>query len=1039
MGGPWASLLLLLLLLCSPHPAPATRCPRTCACYVPTELHCTFCSLRAVPHVLDPKMERVNLGFNHIRVLTHASFSGLARLQLLLLHGNEIADITKGALSDLGALQVLKLSYNQLRALHTGSLRGLRRLSRLYLDHNRLESVHPWALLGLASLRLLRLDGNRLAALAPEALATLRVRGVPACTLGVLHLAGNRLAALPAGTLARAPALRVLHLQGNPWACSCRARWMEGLQGRGRGVLRCGKEQACAACASPADRRGLDLRRLPPRMRCRSPRILTDPGDGEEPPEAEVEAEEEEVEDGEDVGEVRLRLTDARGRTAHLACRLRHAPVVRDLDVRPGLAPDTPAHVRLTLSAALVCYADPAHLAHARRLLGGDDTDDVALMMRWDPEAPRHAHSDGDLGDGSGEGHAQPSGGDPDGDELYQDRHPDVGHAHRQGGDPDVDHMYQATDSDVGQAHHRTRNPDIGHVHQGARDPDVGPAHAQDRDPVVGHTHLQDKYPDVSYMYQARDPDVGPSRQQDRHPDVGHEYDQDIGPAHPEASFPDVHDPDVGKAYRLVRGPGLSSSSPTSVPGVVARLWARPAWLLQPELTLRWAGLRGPHMHLTWTACVRGPEDPEDAPWVTLDPRDDPDDVHVVTPGQTLRLHCAAQGSETPRVAWTQPDGSVLLGDEDGGHDGGTTLEIHEVRQADAGWYRCEARVGRHGETEGWHVAYSRDGATGSGAYVEEEAMESEAYGVNEAIGSKAYAEEKATRSEAYAEEKATRSEAYPEEKATGSQAYAEEKAIKSEGYDVNEAIESEAYTENEAIGSEAYTEKAKESSAYGSDEAMRSEAYTEEKATKSETYGDEKAIQSEAYAVNEAIESEAYGANEAIESEAFTEEKAIGSEAYTEEKAIGPAAYTVSEAPGPAAFDTSEATGPAAYTSLEATAPTASAPSEATAPAAYAPSAALGPVAYGGFESAMAGRAQRVFVVASRAPAATALTLPEGAALRLGCRAEAEPAARVGWLLPGGRWAWAGTELGTDGVGVGADGTLTLPTLGPRHAGRYV
>ncbi|XP_069889895.1 matrix-remodeling-associated protein 5-like [Dipodomys merriami] len=106
MGGPrpWAS-LLLLLLLCGPHPAPATRCPRTCACYVPTELHCTFRSLRAVPHVLDPKIERVNLGFNHIRVLTHASFSGLARLQLLLLHGNEIADITEGALSDLGALQ----------------------------------------------------------------------------------------------------------------------------------------------------------------------------------------------------------------------------------------------------------------------------------------------------------------------------------------------------------------------------------------------------------------------------------------------------------------------------------------------------------------------------------------------------------------------------------------------------------------------------------------------------------------------------------------------------------------------------------------------------------------------------------------------------------------------------------------------------------------------------------------------------------------------------------------------------------------------
>ena len=37
-------------------------CPRRCACYVPTEVHCTFRYLTSIPHSLPHNVERINLG-----------------------------------------------------------------------------------------------------------------------------------------------------------------------------------------------------------------------------------------------------------------------------------------------------------------------------------------------------------------------------------------------------------------------------------------------------------------------------------------------------------------------------------------------------------------------------------------------------------------------------------------------------------------------------------------------------------------------------------------------------------------------------------------------------------------------------------------------------------------------------------------------------------------------------------------------------------------------------------------------------------------
>lgn len=61
-GGP-ARCLGTLLALCLAAPPAATACPRLCACYVPTEVHCTFRYFTAVPPHIPPDVERINLGY----------------------------------------------------------------------------------------------------------------------------------------------------------------------------------------------------------------------------------------------------------------------------------------------------------------------------------------------------------------------------------------------------------------------------------------------------------------------------------------------------------------------------------------------------------------------------------------------------------------------------------------------------------------------------------------------------------------------------------------------------------------------------------------------------------------------------------------------------------------------------------------------------------------------------------------------------------------------------------------------------------------
>ncbi|XP_008592809.1 PREDICTED: uncharacterized protein LOC103610409 [Galeopterus variegatus] len=99
-------LLLSFAVICLVATPGGRACPRRCACYVPSEVHCTFRYLTSIPDGIPPNVERINLGYNSLVRLKETDFSGLNRLELLMLHSNSIHTVPDRTFSDLQALQV---------------------------------------------------------------------------------------------------------------------------------------------------------------------------------------------------------------------------------------------------------------------------------------------------------------------------------------------------------------------------------------------------------------------------------------------------------------------------------------------------------------------------------------------------------------------------------------------------------------------------------------------------------------------------------------------------------------------------------------------------------------------------------------------------------------------------------------------------------------------------------------------------------------------------------------------------------------------
>ncbi|TDH14829.1 hypothetical protein EPR50_G00024960 [Perca flavescens] len=265
----WRWLLKALLFLAAVLPS-SGDCPKSCACNVPTELHCTFRYLTAIPDHIQPAVERINLGYNSITVLRENDLSGLENLELLMLHSNTIHSIDARAFQDLRSLQVLKMSFNKVKEIKKETFKGMDSLLRLHMDHNHIEFISPEAFYGLTKLQLVQLEGNHLQQLHPDTFITLRHSQVfKLSSVRNIHLSDNLLTTLPENIFSGCSQLENLFLHGNPWTCDCRMTWFSVWAQRNTGVLKCKRDrtyprgQLCPVCENPAPYHNRPLSFLP--------------------------------------------------------------------------------------------------------------------------------------------------------------------------------------------------------------------------------------------------------------------------------------------------------------------------------------------------------------------------------------------------------------------------------------------------------------------------------------------------------------------------------------------------------------------------------------------------------------------------------------------------------------------------------------------------------------------------------------------------------------------------------------------------------
>ena len=221
----------------------------------------------AFQHV--PSLKYLYLSQNSLHMsLQQTLFSALYHLQLLYLDQNGIISLPERLFSNLKQLQTLSLAGNLLSSLNKDAFLELQSLQHLDLSGNQLQTVPSRSLATLSNLHDLKLDGNPIYRVAAFALDSLNLYAVslnnmreltiiesdafvslpvlskleisrnpkllyisPAAirdtpTLSSLLLNDNNLKAIPGKLVKALPALKELHVYGNPLQCDCNVRWL---------------------------------------------------------------------------------------------------------------------------------------------------------------------------------------------------------------------------------------------------------------------------------------------------------------------------------------------------------------------------------------------------------------------------------------------------------------------------------------------------------------------------------------------------------------------------------------------------------------------------------------------------------------------------------------------------------------------------------------------------------------------------------------------------------------------------------------------
>uniref|UniRef100_A0A8C2K4S8 Immunoglobulin superfamily, member 10 n=1 Tax=Cyprinus carpio TaxID=7962 RepID=A0A8C2K4S8_CYPCA len=343
----------------------SSGCPKSCVCYAPSEVHCTFRYLSEIPRDIQPAVERINLGYNSLSTLKVNSLSGLKNLELLMLHSNIIKTVEDGSFHDLTSLQVLKMSYNRIEKLNKDTFRGLDNVVRLHIDHNHITFIHPESFYGLKMLQLINLEGNLLQQLHPDTFISLRFSQILKwSSLKTIYLSDNALTTLPATIFSGCNKIENLFLSGNPWSCDCRMGWLEQWLEKHPGVLKCKRDrkflkEQCPICEFPITLRGSSIAHLQrDSYTCSRPWIhphlkqnnftLDDGGYTSVSPKDFVEP----------IGMLEMNITDHFHNYAWIACVVQRPTVMENLTANFGPNGKDLTALSAIISTSLVCNID---------------------------------------------------------------------------------------------------------------------------------------------------------------------------------------------------------------------------------------------------------------------------------------------------------------------------------------------------------------------------------------------------------------------------------------------------------------------------------------------------------------------------------------------------------------------------------------------------------------------------------------------------------------------------------------------------------
>ncbi|XP_015704276.1 leucine-rich repeat-containing protein 70 [Coturnix japonica] len=185
-------------------------------------------------------LQTLNLANNRISRISDAAFCHLENLVYLFLEGNNLTLVPSNAIGRLRNLERLSLSHNPIRSIQCFAFKGLNKLrylslksvklkhiaingffglsnlSQLILSYNDLENINSSTFTYLNSLKYLQLDRNKITSIGDGVFEKMGQ------SLKILNLAFNSITELQPKVLEPLVSLTHLHVNYNPWNCSCK-------------------------------------------------------------------------------------------------------------------------------------------------------------------------------------------------------------------------------------------------------------------------------------------------------------------------------------------------------------------------------------------------------------------------------------------------------------------------------------------------------------------------------------------------------------------------------------------------------------------------------------------------------------------------------------------------------------------------------------------------------------------------------------------------------------------------------------------------